>query len=115
MERIDIEKISVFVNVRLAVGILTMHGISESDSVKDIVTILETLLQDDLGYIISNNYVFSKSDIQDCQKRLGSLYNYVKDMLWLPLYENIPRIMCKVKLIVINNNIIEIIITKDVK
>lgn len=115
MSRIDIEKISVFINIRLAVSILTMHGLSESNSAKDVVTILETLLQDDLGYIIKNKYVFSKSDVQDCQKRLGSLYNHVKDMLWLPLYENIPRIMSRAEVVLIKNNLIEIIITKDVK
>ena len=111
---VKLEKISIVLNIKLAVDLLVHDGLDKSISRQIVGTAIETLLEDDLGYILHNRYRNSRNDFY----MLGNTINNIKDTFWFTIVSNLPRptndaYMANVEYI--NIDLIEINIEKDKK
>lgn len=111
---VKLEKISIVLNVKLAIDLLNYDGLDINNSRQIVATAIETLLEDDLGYIVWHRYRNSRNDFY----MLGEKINNIKDAFWLTIISQLPKLtndnyMANIEYI--NIDLIEINIEKDKK
>lgn len=113
---IKIKRIVVILDCRSAMYVLKSTKNSDDNLKQVFGVVLETFLQDDLGFIVRNRYRTSKLDLYNLGSDVVNVINQVKLELWSILTDKLPSFKGEpftATVDYVTDDLVEITIEKD--